>query len=343
MRCKCLSTFLLIWTVYTLPAQVDTTEILILGTTHLAQLDGFEPNMVDPVIARLDGMGFDAVAIEKMPGELAYDIRSRKDSAYLDHGLIQVDLALADTVQQLLGVSFLEAEDRVRKLLRRDTLTDSDRAELFQYFIALTEVPSAALQLHYLQGRADAVLNSAAERFMRDTVAAEVATRNEYFTLALPVAAHAGLNTLYPIDNLQDAAILDKYFPEFQREFREIASSMEEIMALPAFRIADSLTTVGVKRGDLSELFGYLNSPRYVEQDYAAQWELWLRTDFPSGADRARYSLWEMRNLQIAANVLRLAAGHPGERIVVIIGASHKGFLEKYLRQVADIRVLSYP
>ena len=321
---------------------MDTTDILILGTTHLAQLEEFEPEMVAPVIARLDRMAFDAVAIEKMPGELAYDTRSRKDSAYLDHGLVQVDLGLADTVQQLLGVSFLEAEDRVRELLRLDTLTDINRAELFRYFLAITEVPSAALQLHYLQGRADAVLNSAAERFMRDTVAAEVATRNEYFTLALPVAAHAGLITLDPIDNLQDAAILDKYFPQFQREFRDIASSIEEIMTLPAFRIADSLTNLGLDQGDLSELYGYLNSPRYVEQDYAAQWELWLHTDFPSGADRARYSLWEMRNLQIAANVLRLAVGHPGERIVVIIGASHKDFLEKYLRQVADTRVLSY-
>ena len=322
---------------------MDTTDILILGTTHLAQLEEFEPEMVAPVIARLDRMAFDAVAIEKVPGELAYDIRSRKDSAYLDHGLVQVDLALADTVQQLLGVSFLEAEDRVRELLRLDTLTDINRAELFRYFLAITEVPSAALQLHYLQGRADAVVNSAAERFMRDTVAAEVATRNEYFTLALPVAAHAGLNTLDPIDNLQDAAILDKYFPQFQREFRDIASSIEEIMTLPAFRIADLLTNLGLDQGDLSELYGYLNSPRYVEQDYAAQWEIWLHTDFPSGADRARYSLWEMRNLQIAANVLRLAVGHPGERIVVIIGASHKDFLEKYLRQVADTRVLSYP
>ena len=299
--------------------------------------------MVEPVIARLNDMAFDAVAIEKMPGELAYDIRSRNDSPYLDHGLIQVDLALADTVQQLLGLSFLEAESRVHELLERNTLTDAERADLFRYFLAITEVPSAALQLRYLGARADTVLSGGADRFMRDTVAADVATHNEYFSLALPVAAHAGLNTLDPIDNLQDAAILDKYFPDFQREFRDIAASVEEIMALPVFRTADSLTAAGMEQGDLSELYAFLNSPGFVRDDYAAQWDLWLRTDFPSGADRARYSLWEMRNLQIAANILRLAASHPGERILVIIGASHKGFLEKYLRQVADVRVLSYP
>jgi pheromone shutdown protein TraB len=79
-----------------------------------------------------------------------------------------------------------------------------------------------------------------------------------------------------------------------------------------------------------------------MNQDYNAQWEIWLNTNFDSGSGRARFALWEMRNLQIAANILNVVSCHSGERILVIIGSSHKGFLERYLKQMKDIELLEY-
>ena len=79
-----------------------------------------------------------------------------------------------------------------------------------------------------------------------------------------------------------------------------------------------------------------------MKQDFEAQWSVWLKTNFPSGSDRARYSLWEMRNLQISANIVKTSSFYPGKSIIVIIGSSHKSFIEKYLRQVPDIELLEF-
>jgi len=79
-----------------------------------------------------------------------------------------------------------------------------------------------------------------------------------------------------------------------------------------------------------------------MKQDFEAQWEIWLKTNFPTGTDKARYYLWEMRNLQIAANIIERCSFYPGKKIIVIIGSSHKSFLEKYLKQISDIEILNF-
>ncbi len=88
----------------------------------------------------------------------------------------------------------------------------------------------------------------------------------------------------------------------------------------------------GIETHDFSALYSFINSKEYMKQDYNGQWKIWLKTNFASGSDRASYSLWEMRNLQIAANILNVVSLHPDKKIIVIIGSSHKGFLEKYLK-----------
>jgi len=65
-----------------------------------------------------------------------------------------------------------------------------------------------------------------------------------------------------------------------------------------------------------------------------------LRTRFASGTDRSRLGLWENRNLKIAARIRAVAALHPGGRVLVFYGAAHKPFLEAYLSQMADVRLV---
>ncbi len=58
-----------------LQGQVDKTEVLVFGTVHLAQIKGFEHQFVTNVIESLDDFKFDVVCIEKMSGQLLYDIK----------------------------------------------------------------------------------------------------------------------------------------------------------------------------------------------------------------------------------------------------------------------------
>jgi hypothetical protein len=63
-------------------------------------------------------------------------------------------------------------------------------------------------------------------------------------------------------------------------------------------------------------------------------------SNLPSGVDRSRVAQWEVRNLLIAAHIRQATALHPGERMLVVIGSAHKPFLDRYLRQMLDVRVI---
>lgn len=60
----------------------------------------------------------------------------------------------------------------------------------------------------------------------------------------------------------------------------------------------------------------------------------------PSGLDRARWALWEARNLQMAARLRATTAFQPGAHVVAVVGASHKRYLEAVLQTLADIEVV---
>jgi hypothetical protein len=95
------------------------------------------------------------------------------------------------------------------------------------------------------------------------------------------------------------------------------------------------------ENGDLLPHYQFLNSPEYLLKDVDTQWGFFLRTRLHSGLDRFRLALWEVRNLNIASNIRRASAQYPGGRILVIVGASHKPFLDSYLLQIADIKLVN--
>jgi pheromone shutdown protein TraB len=77
-----------------------------------------------------------------------------------------------------------------------------------------------------------------------------------------------------------------------------------------------------------------------LNEDVSKQWHLFFRTELPSKIDRARVALWEARNLNIAGRIRAASAWHPGGRVLVVIGAAHKPFLDLYLAQMMDIQVV---
>jgi hypothetical protein len=92
-----------------------------------------------------------------------------------------------------------------------------------------------------------------------------------------------------------------------------------------------------VARGDLLPFYRYINSDAFLESEVRRQWLLYYRTGLASGLDRSRAALWETRNLLMAAHIRRLTARHPGERVLVLVGASHKPFLDAYLQSMIGV------
>ncbi|RYD93529.1 MAG: hypothetical protein EOP50_10990, partial [Sphingobacteriales bacterium] len=60
----------------------------------------------------------------------------------------------------------------------------------------------------------------------------------------------------------------------------------------------------------------------------------------PQRFGRQYVGYWETRNLRMAGNIRDAMTPRPGSRMLVVVGASHKGYLEAYLHQMHDVRVV---
>lgn len=319
------------------------TEVLIFGTTHLQRLDSFKPAMIEKVITRLESYEFDVIGIEKMSGELLNDILSREDSAYdgITKGRYGSHyLELSKRVLLELDISYVEAESNVRQLTNQSKLSISERKNLILYLIALTDIPSATLQ--YKRYGDGLNFETELEKEIEKILVTNLDSANEYYSLSMEVAYREGLNRLLPIDNLQDESLLFKLYPTFIEDYKKNTAKFAAISNLPVYQYINQLTDKGIADGDLSNLFEYLNGIDYQQQDKEAQWDIWLETNFSSGSDRARYSLWEMRNFQITANIMKVVAENPGKRVLIIIGSAHKMFIERNLSKLDHVKVLNY-
>ncbi len=115
-------------------------------------------------------------------------------------------------------------------------------------------------------------------------------------------------------------------------------SVFESINKLPLYIESAKKFREAVQEGDLLPYYRYLNSTSYTSAD-VAQWGAFFRTHF--AGDRSNVALWELRNLNIASHIRRATALHPGKRMLVIIGAAHKPFLEAYLCQMIDVKLVA--
>ncbi|MBA7708780.1 hypothetical protein ES703_117684 [subsurface metagenome] len=148
-----------------------------------------------------------------------------------------------------------------------------------------------------------------------------------------------GLDRIEYVDDHHDKEIFleiaSKLMAEIQNNSEYLSIQNDSFYKKSQQRLQDA-----VKKGDLLPYYIYMNSLEYGARDMELQWNLWFRTKLQSGLDRSRMALWEVRNLNISSHIRRATALHPGERLLVIIGASHKPFLETYLNQMVDIKLV---
>jgi pheromone shutdown protein TraB len=66
-----------------------------------------------------------------------------------------------------------------------------------------------------------------------------------------------------------------------------------------------------------------------------------LEEGSPQHFGRNYVGYWETRNLRMASNIRDAIAAQPGSRTLVIVGAAHKGYLDAYLNQMHDVRIVN--
>lgn len=330
--------FILFIPVSLLSQTLKKTQILILGTPHLGQMEDFQSPYLKRVLDSLQAQQFDAIAIENMPAELLLDIQSRKETHWQElFSVYGKRIEFGQTHQNNIGVSFESAKQKINELNQKTKLTEADRVDYINAYICMYDLWSATLHYKQLSDR------NKLSKPVIDMLDKLSKSKNEISTIALELAKTSKINQVHYIDNLQDESILIIEFPEFMTDYESNAEAVNKLLNQSDFyNKVTNLEKEAISNKDLYPLYKFYNSKEYMTEDYDAQWALWFKTKFTSKTDRSRYALWEMRNLSITSNILRVVASHPEKKILVVIGASHKSFIEKYLKQIPDIELLGF-
>lgn len=329
---------ILIFSTSVLNAQkIKKTQILILGTLHLNQIKGIESKHVNRVLDSLSQFEFNVIGIEKMPAELIQDIRNRKSPQWQElFSYFETPIKKGNYYQKLLDMSFKKAQLVIDSLLTKNTFKENDRIDLMKAFLCIYDPWTASLHYQFVQDQT--IIDTTITKFMDDYIK----SNNEINLIGVNLSKRLNINKLYPIDNLQDETILLHDFPEFINDYKNSKEKITELLDNPFFGKIDSIQSYCVNQGDLFDVYKFINSIEYMDADKKGQWDIWFKTNFKSKTDRSRYSLWEMRNLQITANIMRLVAANPEKKILIIIGSSHKSFIENNLKQMSDIELLKF-
>jgi hypothetical protein len=317
--------------------EAERSEVLVLASDHLGQQAGFEPAHLEELLELLVEFAPDAIGVEVMPGRTLAMMQGADDTfAAVLEQFAGAGLTHAVRAREELELTRGAAERRLGERLAGGELSGI-RGELVLLALAADDVPTAVLQWRHAQlesSATDGVPQDAA-RYL------ELRSRepNEVYSLAVELALRLGLQRVTGIDDHADKDLYLGVAGQLQAEL----GGVEELRAIadaPLFRSSRSSLKSARRAGSLLSHYLFLNSIEYQVEDAETQWDLFLRTRLPSKLDRTRAALWDVRNLNIASNVRRLTARSPGGRTLVVIGASHKAFLDAHLAACMDVQLV---
>jgi hypothetical protein len=91
---------------------------------------------------------------------------------------------------------------------------------------------------------------------------------------------------------------------------------------------------------DVLALYRGYNAPALAALVFDSDFGAALGEPSPQHFGRVYVTYWETRNLRMAANIRAAMGERPGGRTLVVVGASHKWYLEAYLNQMHDTRIV---
>ena len=309
-------------------------QILVLGTPHLSQLpEKLDPKLLEPLLARLARFKPDVITIEAPSGEECDTMQRFK----AQHGTAWDDYCWpTDDIEKATGLTVPAATAEVEKTLASWPAgpTAAQRRHLAMLFIAANERSAAAVQwlrLPETERKAGDGLTQA----MVELLERKGKPPNENIAIGATLAARLGLERVRQTDDhLADgsdsgedygkaiqAAWRAKPLPAIQTEYKRREAHIPDSAALLDF-------------------YRFLNDPKTQRESIAA--DMGRNAKWPSDKlyGRQYLSWWENRNLRMAANIRAAFATMPDARVLVIVGSTHKGYLDAYLNMMQDVRLV---
>jgi hypothetical protein len=321
------------------PAKGAPNEVLIVGTAHLSQLPAtFQPASLRILNERLLGWKPRIIAIERLSGPQCAFMRQFPHRYKESVETYCWDPAPA---RAATGLDVPAATAEIDRLLASwpAVPTPSQRRRLAALFFAGGEPVSALVQWLRLPD---------AERHAGDGLDATLVAmldkrrvgrgeRGEDTLIAAPLAAALGLERVVAMDDhTADGPDAD---PKAAGE--AIGKAWDNPATAKRIQMDERLhARLGDAEGVMA-LYRAINGPAQARLIYDSDFGAALEEGSPQQFGRGYVAYWETRNQRMAANIREAIGNLPGSRTLVIVGASHKWYLEAYLNQMHDVRIVS--
>lgn len=309
--------------------------VMVLGTPHLSGLpSSFDPAALAPLLDRLAAWKPQVITVEERSGAQC-DFMRHYPARYRDtiEGYCW-DPAPARAATGLDVPAATAEADRLLAAWPADP-TPAERRHLAAVFLAAGDQASALVQWLRLP---------VAERRVGDGLDATLVARladlrgrhNETTLIAAPLAARLGLERVYPVDDhTADAPTPD------EKAYADVITKVWDNPATAKRKAIDAALDQHLATGDgLLALYRVENAPEMAKLVYDSDFGAALNEPSPQAFGRSYVGYWETRNLRIAANIRDILGLHPGSRALVLIGASHKFYLEAYLDEMHDVSLV---
>ncbi|WP_345778203.1 DUF5694 domain-containing protein [Lysobacter sp. K5869] len=310
-------------------------QVLVLGSVHLSQgtPKNFDLASLRPLLDRLAAYRPDIVAVETISGE-GCDLMARHPHTY---GTDALDTYCSETsdARAALGLDRPEALAQAAASLRAwpAAPTPAQRRRLAALFLAAGEQASAMAQWLQL---------APSERRSGDGLDAKLAARlgklenapDEGLQIGARLAARLGLQRVYGMDD-HTGDNIDVADP------RAFGAAVQRAWdaAEPGVRADRARLKALREDGDALALYRFVNDAARLRKEAAADAGAALRDPSPEHYGQQYVAGWETRNLRMAANIRETFRKRPGARVLTVVGAMHKPWLDSLLGQMqnADI------
>lgn len=321
----------------------ERTEVLVLGTPHLRRIEALDRSALDGLLDVLETWRPDVVGIEDLPPRDIAAMETLPGFGPVLDAFAGPALEIAAAAREAGGPAYGDGASASDSLMR--ALAEAPpagrapiRARLVPLLAAAYRPHTAALQLAYLEDE-DPDAAEAIPAGLRALLEARLDAPVEESAIGIALARRLGLAEVRPIDDHFDKDAYLRISGELQAALQE-SPAYRELAASGALEATTRRLREAHAAGDLLPFYLETNAPEAQAADVDLEWGFFFRTRLASGLDRARVAMWEERNYGIAANVRRVTAEIPGGRALVVIGASHKPFLDAYLACGMDVAVV---
>jgi hypothetical protein len=317
------------------PAKGPANEVMVLGSPHLSYFPKtFDPATLRGLEDRLAAWRPDMISIEALSGAQCDHVR-RYPGRYKD--TIESYCWDPAPARAATGLDVPAATAQAEEMLATWPAhpSASQRRRLAALFLAGGERASATVQWMRLP-EAERRTGDGLDDKLVEMLNKLKDRRDESYLIAARLAARLEHEQVFAMDD----HTADRMVKDEAGWAAAIRKAWDNPAVAKRRAAGDALQAKLGTSEDVLAAYRAYNAPEEMRLAYQGDWGAALEEQSPQRFGRQYVGYWETRNLRMAGNIRDAMTPRPGSRMLVVVGASHKGYLEAYLHQMHDVRIV---